>query len=246
MRTLKKCKHRKSENAERVGTMSKSKSLTFVHTAPGNVTTFDKLVKEIDPTVPVKHVLDESLLRDARAFGITTELAERIHSTLVDAMDSQTALIVCTCSTIGGVAEETILPNGQRVMRVDRAMAEKAVSYGDRIVVAAALESTLAPTSDLIRAVAAEQGREVDICPLLCVRAWERFEADDQAGYWAEIAAALHQALAEGGKYAGDVIVLAQASMAGAAALCEDIAIPILSSPRLGLEAALAAYRAAS
>ena len=36
------------------------------------------------------------------------------------------------------------------------------------------------------------------------------------------------------------MIVLAQASMAGAAALCPDLAIPILSSPRLGLEAALA------
>ncbi len=58
-------------------------------------------------------------------------------------------------------------------------------------------------------------------------------------GYWAEIAAALHRDAP-----AGDVIVLAQASMAGAAALCEDMAVPILSSPRLGLEAALRAYRA--
>jgi hypothetical protein len=214
------------------------KRLAFVHTAAGNVATFERLLKELDPTIPATHLLDESLLKDARAFGITTELAERIHRTLADAATDDTALVVCTCSTIGQCAEETVLPSGQRVMRVDRAMAEQAVAIGSRIIVAAALESTLTPTTNLIRAVAAEQGRRVTIHTVLCVRAWERFEADDQAGYWAEIARALHQT-----DFEGDVIVLAQASMAGAAALCTDLPIPILSSPRLGLEAALAAYR---
>jgi hypothetical protein len=38
-----------------------------------------------------------------------------------------------------------------------------------------------------------------------------------------------------------DVIVLAQASMAGACALCPTLAVPALSSPRLGVEAAVRA-----
>jgi hypothetical protein len=45
-----------------------------------------------------------------------------------------------------------------------------------------------------------------------------------------------------GAEALGDVIVLAQASMAGAVALCEQVAVPILSSPRLGVEAAVQAY----
>jgi hypothetical protein len=49
----------------------------------------------------------------------------------------------------------------------------------------------------------------------------------------------LHEAHLE-----GDVVVLAQASMAGAAPLCAGLPLPVLSSPSLGLEAALAAYRA--
>ena len=60
--------------------------------------------------------------------------------------------------------------------------------------------------------------------------------AGDSAGYHAAIAAAL-----AGQRGRGDVIVLAQASMAGAAELCADLGVPILSSPRLGVEAALAA-----
>ncbi|NEA02203.1 arylsulfatase, partial [Streptomyces sp. SID10116] len=37
-----------------------------------------------------------------------------------------------------------------------------------------------------------------------------------------------------------DVIVLAQASMAGAEALVPEVRVPVLSSPRLGLTAAVA------
>ena len=67
--------------------------------------------------------------------------------------------------------------------------------------------------------------------------AWEKFEAGDWAGYYHTIAEAL-QAHAD----CGDVIVLAQASMAPAASLCPQMAIPILSSPRLGVEQALALW----
>ena len=63
----------------------------------------------------------------------------------------------------------------------------------------------------------------------------------DQGGYLASVASCVRRAAP-----AGDVVVLAQASMAGAAELCEDVRVPILSSPRPGLEAAVRAYRAAS
>ena len=204
-----------------------------------NIATFDRLLAEIDPTIPVKHLVDESLLRDARAAGITGELAQRINQTILDAMADDAALVVCTCSTIGGCAEQANQGTARPVIRVDRAMAERAVEIGERIIVAAALESTLAPTRELIQEVANQQGREVSIHEVLCADAWPHFEQGDLESYYAAIAASLHQSAP-----AGDVIVLAQASMAGAAALCADLSMPILSSPRLGLEAALKAYRA--
>jgi len=40
--------------------------------------------------------------------------------------------------------------------------------------------------------------------------------------------------------------VLAQASMTPALARCADIQVPLLTSPRSGLEAAIARYRAAA
>jgi predicted methyltransferase len=119
-------------------------------------------------------------------------------------------------------------------------MAEKAVSLGTRIVVAATVASTLRPTKDLILDAARRANRTVQIIEVLCEAAWKKFEQSDQEGYLQEIARQLFHAA-----HLGDVIVLAQASMAAAADLCPDLPLPILSSPRLGLEAALKAYHAA-
>lgn len=215
-----------------------AKTLAFLHTLPLNIATFDRLLAEIDPSIPVRHVVDESLLQDARKYGITDELAQRIDKRIRDTMGDDAAVVVCTCSTIGGSAEQVDLGAAHPVVRVDRAMAERAVEIGDRIIIAAALASTLVPTRQLIQEVADQRGRVVTISEVLCADAWPYFERGDREGYFTAIAACLHEATLE-----GDVLVLAQASMAGAADLCADLPMPILSSPRLGLEAALVAYR---
>jgi hypothetical protein len=215
------------------------KTLTFLHTSPVHIATFDRLLAEIDPDIPAKHVVDESLLRDARAQGITAELEQRITATLRDAIAEDTAVLVCTCSTIGGCAERADHGSDRPVVRVDRAMAERAVATGTRIVVVAAVASTLAPTRQLIQEVADQAGKAVTIVEVLCEDAWVHFERGDQGSYLASVAKCLRQAAPS-----GDVVVLAQASMAGAAALCDDVPTPILSSPRLGLEAAVRVYRA--
>jgi hypothetical protein len=218
-----------------------TKQITFLHTAASNVATFDKLVRELAPDIPVEHILDESLLQEARTAGqITPELAGRIGERLLSASD-ESAVVLCTCSTIGGAAEKLRHPSAGPVQRVDRAMAVRAVATGSKIVVVAALASTLAPTRDLVLDVAGQAGKPVEISEVLCEGAWSKFEAGDQAGYWQAVAGCLRQHAD-----AGDVIVLAQASMAGAADLCADLSTPILSSPRLGVEAAIAAFRSAT
>jgi hypothetical protein len=83
-----------------------TKTLTFLHTAPAHIATFDRLCSELAPGVPTRHVVDESLLRDAREAGtITPELAQRVSLALSDAAEAGAGMILCTCSTIGGCAE---------------------------------------------------------------------------------------------------------------------------------------------
>jgi hypothetical protein len=216
------------------------KTLTFLHTSPVHIATFDRLLAELGPDIPAKHLVDESLLQDARAHGITAELTQRITKRLMDA-SADDAVVVCTCSTIGGCAEQIGHSLARPIVRVDRAMAERAVATGARILVVAALASTLAPTRQLLQEAAEQAGSAITIVEVLCEEAWPQFERGDQDGYLAAVAACVRQAAPN-----GDVVVLAQASMAGAAARCADLPIAILSSPRRGLEGAVRAHRAAS
>jgi hypothetical protein len=134
--------------------------------------------------------------------------------------------VVCTCSTIGGPAEEIGRPLGVPVRRVDRPMARMAVAAGDRIAVVAALESTIEPTHRLLRETADAVGRPVRIIDAPCPEAWSHFEAGDGDRHLATLAA--HLETVDDGC---DVIVLAQVSMAPVEALVRLTAL-VLSSPR--------------
>jgi hypothetical protein len=103
------------------------------------------------------------------------------------------------------------------------------------VLVAACVASTLDPTVKLLRESAPET---TQIETLLMADLWPHFQAGDRRLYWQGIAERL-RTQASG----FDSIVLAQASMAGAADSLSDLPIPVLSSPRIGMEAAVAAYR---
>ena len=110
-----------------------AKTLTFLHTAPVHIATFDRLLAEIDPEIPVRHIVDESLLAEARAAGsITPALARRVADIVTAALDDA-GVVVCTCSTIGGCAEAAPHAPQRTVLRIDRPMAEQAVALGHRI-----------------------------------------------------------------------------------------------------------------
>jgi hypothetical protein len=206
--------------------------LTLFHTAQSNVALFDALLKEIAPDVPVRHVVNEDILQEARDAGaVTPRLIEQVDEAMAQ-VASDGSFVLCTCSTIGGLVEG----NRPNVLRVDRPMAEKAVSLGSRIGVAATLRSTLEPTKALVRDAAQRVNKQVEITTLFLGAAWPIMERGDKDGYAREIAAQLAEACAS---QTLDAIVLAQASMAVAEPLCAHLPVPVLSSPRLGLEAAL-------
>ncbi|MCB5180721.1 aspartate/glutamate racemase family protein [Streptomyces antimicrobicus] len=205
-------------------------TLTLLHTSPAHVPVFDALRDRDHPGAVLRHLVAPRLLDRARATG-PGAVAGELLVLLGDGPAGDRAPVLCTCSTLGGVAESLAPALGVPVLRVDRPMCAEAVRRGPRIAVLAALESTLGPTTDLL---AEEAGpRPVRILPRVVEGAWERFEAGDGAGYLARVAAAA-DAVTD-----ADVVVLAQASMAGAEALVTT-GLPVLASPARGLAAALA------
>ncbi|GIF12181.1 hypothetical protein [Actinoplanes teichomyceticus] len=190
------------------------KTIGFLHTADVHVATFGALVAELAPGWRIRHVVDPSLLADARA-GRPVE--QRVRDRLGELAGCD--VVVCTCSTIGAEAERA------GVLRGDRPMARAAVAAGGRIAVAYAVASTLEPTTALLR----DEDPGADLIPVPCLSAWPLFEAGELERYHEAIAARLRDVDAE-------VIVLAQPSMAPAAALLPGR--PVLASPRTAVLAA--------
>lgn len=202
----------------------------LLHTAPVHVATFDELVGELAPGWTAEHLADESLLERARLDGLAA-VSDGVGRALLDLGARNVDLIVCTCSTIGGLAEASAGSVDVRVVRVDRPMAELAADAGGRVAIVAALESTIGPTTELVAGIAAGRGVHVEIDTHVVAGAWERFETGDLDGYARAVARALPSLAASAA-----VVVLAQASMAGAVAIAGDIGIPVLTSPRTAIE----------
>lgn len=205
----------------------------FLHTAEVHRETFTRLLDDMAPGTESVHVVDPSLLADAQARGGVDAETEARLGDHMGALATTSSVVVCTCSTISGAAESLAGELGVPVIRVDRPMAERAIELGARIGVVAALESTLGPTTELLRECAVAQNRNVELVEIVCADAWSHFESGDMDAYLDAVATA-----ADAITVPVDVIVLAQASMAGAAARVKT-PTPILSSPRLAVEAAV-------
>jgi Asp/Glu/hydantoin racemase len=207
-------------------------TIGFLHTADAHLPVFRALHAELAPAGRDVHVVDPTLLADARPDGLAPALSARIEGRLRELTGAGAEVIVCTCSTIGGGTERLAAAAGVPVLRGDRPMAEAATAAGSRIAVVYSVRSTLEPT----RALLEESARgAVTIIPVPCLAAWPAFESDDLAAYARMVAETARGAATE-----ADVIVLAQASMTPAADLLTDLAVPVLTSPRSAVERAVA------
>lgn len=207
-------------------------TLALLHTSPVHVPVFDALRDAGHPGLVLRHLVHKELLDRAGARG-PESVAGDIDALLGGAVAEGATAVLCTCSTIGGVAESAAAVLGVPVLRVDRPMAAAAVRAG-RVTVIAAIASTLPPTCALLAEEAEKLGaRAVEVRTVLVEGAWDRFEAGDRDGFL-DLVAAAADAVTD-----TDVIVLAQVSMADAADRTVT-RIPVLSSPRPGLAAAAA------
>ncbi len=212
-------------------------TLGLIHNSPMLAGVFNEIAARIMPAdVKLLHFVDESTIKNTIAAGHLEKTTMRQVIRLVgSAFDAGCDVAMVTCSSIGKAVEMAADLYDQPVLRVDRAMAEKAVATGKRIGVVATLSTTLQPTADLVRRVAAEQGKEIELVEHLCEGAFEAVMAGDGA---------THDRIVGEGLTVGlkgvDAIVLAQASMARVvASLPEDaVSAPVFASPELGMEQA--------
>jgi Asp/Glu/hydantoin racemase len=213
-----------------------NQQLTMIHTVATLAPVFADLAAELVPDAQVAAVVDEDLLGETIAAGrITDATADRLRQRVESALAAGSDLVLVTCSSVGPAVEAIGAMHHPRVLRVDEAMADRALQLGRRIGVIATLATTLEPTADLIRRRAeAAGGGDVEIVSHLCDGAFAALKSDDLDHHDSLVRQGLEVLLPK-----VDVVVLAQASMARVAATLPPEATretPILSSPRLAME----------
>jgi aspartate/glutamate racemase len=197
-------------------------TVAFLHTVLTLPAAFNELADELIPGVERFHIVDESLLTNTRkACALTPATRSRVQRYLDSAVEAGADLVVVTCSSIGPAVDESSV----RALRIDEPMADEAVRIGKRVGVLATLATTLEPTAALI----ARKG-DVTVVSRVCEGAFDALQAGERDRHDELVRAGLRELAQE-----VDVVVLAQASMARVTAEV-DSPIPILASPRLGMQ----------
>ena len=208
------------------------KTVVVVHTGPATLQPIKQQFEELLPDVRVVNLMDDSLLNDAITAGHLTEaITGRLLSYLQLGQNMGATVLLNACSSIGEAASAARAAISVPIVKIDDAMAEQAVATGARIGVVATVRTTLEPTVRLIRAKAADVGKTPEVVEALAEGAFEALLAG-RADQHDDMLRRTIQSLV--GRV--DVIVLAQASMARLAPALAGLGVPVLSSPRSGVE----------
>lgn len=209
-----------------------SKSIAIVQTSTISTADLSRLCAEIMPEVKVYHIIDSSLLDEVVANGSPTKAVyRRMLEYYRHAQELGVDAILNQCSSVGEVADEMKKFIDVPIVKVDEAMARKAVSLGERIAMVSTVPSTMGPSGRLILKAAKEAGRPLKLTPYLSDGAMQvLLQTGSREAHNAMVIDTVRQAAAE-----NDVVVLAQGSMLALEPLLGEIEKPVLTSPRLGV-----------
>lgn len=190
------------------------------------------LITELIPDAELLHFVDSDVLATVvREQAISPASESRMVHLALAAEAAGADIIFSACSSLGPTLDAARRAVHVPVVKIDEAMATEAAAY-DRIGVLATVPTTLGPTSDLIAAHAADAGSTPTIIQRLTPGAFDVLMSGDREQHDQMVT---DQAVALAPEV--DVIVLAQASMQRLAGrLRETTGLPVLSSPRAGVE----------
>lgn len=208
------------------------KKMAIIHTSFVSVNDLGALCKELLPGVKVINIVDDSLLPEVRENeGLTKNVTRRMSAYAIQAQQMGCDAILNQCSSVGEAVDVVRGLINIPYIKVDEPMAEKAAGIGGRIAVIATVPTTLGPSCRLVEHAAAKLGKQAEVVPVYVDGA---FDVLLKQGSEAHNAMVLERVRLE--SQTASCIVLAQGSMLCLAPLVVDMPVPVLTSPRLGVE----------
>jgi aspartate/glutamate racemase len=208
------------------------KTIGIIHAINLTIGAMKPFLERYIPDVDVLHLCDDTIQRDNLAAAVGTipkhnyfRFAQYAHNM----QESGVELILLACSTFNYAAELARPMIDIPILQIDRPMMELAVIQGRRVGLLATLPSTVPSSERLLRIVAAEKNREVEITTVLRQEAFEAVAKGDKATHNRIL-------LEEIEKLSGkvDAIVMAQLSMSALEPELGNTAVPVYNSGTTG------------
>lgn len=203
--------------------------IAFLHTGAVVIAPVMELAARLMPEAATINYLDDKIVADLGDEQRASSVDSRLEGLVRAAQSAGADAVMLTCSSISEYAAPISRRLGIPVLRIDEAMADLAVDAGERIAVIATLPTTLAPTMSLIAERAELAGKAPELLSEIVEGAFAAVAGGDRATHDALVAAAIERLAAD-----ADVVVLAQASMASAAAAV-TVHVPVLTSLEPGI-----------
>ncbi|MCT4656490.1 MAG: hypothetical protein N4A65_11830 [Cohaesibacter sp.] len=197
--------------------------ISFLHTAQSNADLFsDEMARA--GLAPASHHVKPDLLKEvSKGDGIGPDLHRAIVQSLEVALEDG-SLLLCTCSSLGGVADE-LAAKGLPILRTDALLAKAFLSHAAacdpaaKCAVIVVAPGTVHLTARLFEAMQQQMGASgLQIDVIVLDKVWDLFLAGDHEGYLSGLASSL-DVLTGGNQYYSH-FALAQASMASAVQRC--------------------------
>ncbi|MGQ9629440.1 MAG: aspartate/glutamate racemase family protein [bacterium] len=208
------------------------KTLGIIHAGVWIVQTGVRFAKEIMPEVRLMHICDDSVQMNFMEAGVGNIPPANYYRFVTYAKFLKEAgadAVLFGCSTMNHSSELAAEMVDIPIIQIDRPMMEKAVRMGRRIGLLATLDTTVPSSLRLLKKVAEEAEKKIEIVEMFCGEAFERLMSGDTQGHDDLL-------LKEIEKFSDrvDVVVMAQLSMSVLEDKVKGFKIPVLNSGREG------------
>lgn len=210
----------------------KEKTLGIIHAIHKTIKAMEPFIEKYIPEVEVVHLADDTFQRDNIAAGVGNipkrnyyKFAQYAHNLEEAGVD----MILLACSTFNYAPELARPMINIPIAQIDRPMMEAAVGCGKRIGLLATLDTTVPSSERLLRIVAREQGKEVEIKTVLRAEAFEAWGKGDIATHNAMLLEEIEKLSRE-----VDAIAMAQLSMSALAPFLTNTRVPVYNSGDTG------------
>lgn len=188
----------------------------------------EPFIRQYIPEAAVMHLCDDTIQRDNIRAGVGVipkvnylKFGQYAHNLQEAGVD----MILLACSTFNYAAELARPMIDIPIMQIDRPMMEQAVSHGKRIGLLATLPTTVPSSERLLRIVAGEHKKEIEITTVLRHEAFKAFQEGDIETHNTILLEEIEELSDK-----VDSIVMAQLSMSAVAPHLNNTRVPVYDS----------------